>query len=72
MDGRHARRDEEPSNEEDVRILKKNLRRLKKKYSEVDMSISEIDQKIGFVETICKFWCLVPVENFTYLVICFH
>jgi hypothetical protein len=45
MDGRHARRDEEPSNEEDVRILKKNLRRLEKKYSEVDMSISEIDQK---------------------------
>jgi hypothetical protein len=46
MDGRHARRDEEPSNEEDVRILKKNLRRLKKKYSEVDMSISEIAQKL--------------------------
>jgi hypothetical protein len=42
MDGRHARSNEEASNEEDVKTLKENLKKLREKYREIEKGLSEI------------------------------
>jgi hypothetical protein len=42
MDGRHARSNEEASNEEDVKILKENLKKLREKYKEIEKELLEI------------------------------
>jgi len=45
MDGRHARSNEEASNEEDVKTLKENLKKLRKRYEEIEKELLEIALK---------------------------
>jgi len=54
----------------DLESLEATIETLQNKYVMEQLEKSEKDiikgrvRNIGFVETICKFWCLVPVEKF--------